>query len=235
MRKTILLAIAALLCTEGLCMASVMDDKKAVADLDTRYQAAVEANDAATMDAILADDFVLVLGNGTAQSKSDLIEEARSHKITWVHNVEEPGTQIVRVWGDTAVVTAKLWVKGQEGQRAFDRKLWFSDTYVRTPNGWRYVLGQASLALLSRPAIWPDRRRAIALRPPRMESSAFSPGLQQMVGDGDGRREAQAVHALATQHRAQLVLLDPERVGKLVVVDGERAILGFRKAPHHQG
>jgi hypothetical protein len=29
----------------------------------------------------------------------------------------------------------------------FDCKLWFSDTYVLTPSGWRYVLGQASLRL----------------------------------------------------------------------------------------
>ena len=28
-----------------------------------------------------------------------------------------------------------------------DRTLWFSDTYVRTAQGWRYAFGQASLAL----------------------------------------------------------------------------------------
>ena len=61
------------------------------------------------------------------------------------------GTQKVRVWGDTAVVTALLWVKGTGSGKTFDRKLWFSDTYVRTPTGWRYVFGQASLALPSTP------------------------------------------------------------------------------------
>ena len=53
----------------------------------------------------------------------------------------------MRLFGDTAVVTAKLWVKGVRAGAAFDRKLWFSDTYVRTPQGWKYVFGQASLAL----------------------------------------------------------------------------------------
>jgi hypothetical protein len=28
-----------------------------------------------------------------------------------------------------------------------DVRLWFSDTYVRTPEGWRYFVGQASLHL----------------------------------------------------------------------------------------
>jgi hypothetical protein len=40
--------------------ASSEEDAKTVAALDTKYQAAVKANDAATMDQILADDFVFV-------------------------------------------------------------------------------------------------------------------------------------------------------------------------------
>ena len=66
---------------------------------------------------------------------------------TWERQDEEPGTQKVRIWGDTAVVTAKLWLKGTREGKAFARKLWFSDTYVRTPKGWRYAFGQASLSL----------------------------------------------------------------------------------------
>jgi len=55
---------------------------------------------------------------------------------------------VVRVWGDTAVVTAKLWLKGKRPNgEAFDYKLWFSDTYVRTPTGWRYAFGQAGAPL----------------------------------------------------------------------------------------
>ena len=46
-------------------------------------------------------------------------------------------------------MTALLWLKGtrDSGKTPFDYKLWFSDTYVRTPQGWRYAFGQASLAL----------------------------------------------------------------------------------------
>jgi len=44
--------------------ASSEEETKTVAALDTKYQAAVKANDAATMDQILADDFVLVIGGG---------------------------------------------------------------------------------------------------------------------------------------------------------------------------
>ncbi len=126
---------------------SASDDAKAVAALDTQYQAAVKANDAATMDRILADDFILVTGRGRVSTKADLLKEARDKHTVFEQQDEEEGSQKVRVWGDTAVVTALLWIKGNTDGKSFDRKLWFSDTYVRTPAGWHYVFGQASLAL----------------------------------------------------------------------------------------
>jgi ketosteroid isomerase-like protein len=127
--------------------ASSDEDAKIVAALDTKYQAAVKSNDAATMDQILADDFVLVNGRGKVSTKADLIESARKKEITYERQDEESGTQKVRVWGDTAVVTALLWIKAVQAGKPIDYKLWFSDTYVRTPAGWRYVFGQASLPL----------------------------------------------------------------------------------------
>ena len=127
--------------------ASPEEDVKTVAALDTKYQAAVKSNDAATMDQILADDFVLVTGRGKVSRKADLIESARKKEVAYERQDDEPGTQKVRVWGDTAVVTALLWIKAVQGGKPADYKLWFSDTYVRTPTGWRYVFGQASLPL----------------------------------------------------------------------------------------
>ena len=125
--------------------------EKIVAGLDTEYQAAVKANDAATMDRILAEDFVLVTGKGKTFSKADLLKEARDKNTVYAHQEEIEGSQKVRVWGDTAVVTALLWIQGTSEGKSFERKLWFSDTYVRTPKGWRYVFGQASLPLPATP------------------------------------------------------------------------------------
>jgi len=99
------------------------------------------------MAQILADDFALVTGRGKVYGKADLIDSARKKEVTYERQDEEPGTQKVRVWGDTAVVTARLWIKSMQGDKPADYKLWFSDTYVRTRAGWRYVFGQASLPL----------------------------------------------------------------------------------------
>jgi ketosteroid isomerase-like protein len=121
------------------------EDPKTVAALDAQYQAAVKSNDAATMDRILADDFVVVLGSGKVYTKADLLQFAKTRRVQYEH--QEDTDQTVRVWGDTAVVTAKLWMKGLDQGKPFDFHVWFSDTYVRTPGGWRYVHGQASLPL----------------------------------------------------------------------------------------
>jgi ketosteroid isomerase-like protein len=128
---------------------SVEKQKQAIAALDTEYQAAVKRNDAAAMDRLLADDFVLVTGSGKTYTKSDLLAQARSGRIKY--EKQDDTEQAVRVWGDTAVITAKLWEKGTDNGEPFEYRLWFSDTYVRTASGWRYVFGQASLPLPQSP------------------------------------------------------------------------------------
>src|SRR6478736_5304799 len=89
-------------------LASPAEDKATVAALDTEYQAAVKNNDAATMDRILADDFVLVTGKGKTFTKTDLLHAAREKDQIYEH--QEDTEQTVRVWDDTAVVTALLWI-----------------------------------------------------------------------------------------------------------------------------
>jgi ketosteroid isomerase-like protein len=124
--------------------ASTDEDRRTVSALDSEYQAAVKRNDVATMARILADDFVLVTGSGKTYTKTAMLEEAQRGDV-YQQNDEE--NQTVRVWGDTAVVTAKLWEKYTSNGKSYDHKFWFSDTYVRTTAGWRYVFGQSSLPL----------------------------------------------------------------------------------------
>ncbi|MDQ6893792.1 MAG: nuclear transport factor 2 family protein [Acidobacteriota bacterium] len=145
--KTVLTLCILAAAIPGIAAPSTAGHEKTVADLDTRYQAAVAKNDAAAMDRILADDFVLVTGRGKTFTKADLLADARGGSSVYERQEEEAGTQKVRVWGDTAVVTALLWIKATREGKPVDYKLWFSDTYVRTKSGWKYVFGQASIPL----------------------------------------------------------------------------------------
>ena len=121
-----------------------------IAALDTEYQAAVERNDWRTMDRILHPDFTLVLGNGRVVTRAEMIASARDREIEYEWQVEEAGSQTVRMYGQhTATVTALLLLKGTRArdQGAFEYRLWFTDTYVLTRDGWKYAFGQASTRL----------------------------------------------------------------------------------------
>jgi ketosteroid isomerase-like protein len=152
MHSRLLLGIATLATTLAapMILARTETDAEQLAALDTEYQLAVERNDWKTMDRILHPDFTLVLGNGAVYSRADLIASARDVHITYEKQVEVPGSQKVRMYAkNTAIITALLWLKGtrQKDGSAFEYKLWFSDTYVRTEDGWKYAFGQASLRL----------------------------------------------------------------------------------------
>ncbi|HEY2467488.1 MAG TPA: nuclear transport factor 2 family protein [Terracidiphilus sp.] len=131
--------------TGAAASADSKSDQDTVAALDTEYQLAVKNNDADTMGRILADDFGVIWGTGETHNKADLINDARTKRVQYEHN--EDTDKIVQVWGDTAVITSKLWLKGVDKGKPFEWHVWFSDTYVRTPSGWRYVHGMASLPL----------------------------------------------------------------------------------------
>ena len=106
-------------------------DQSAVAALDTEYQLAVKNNDADTMGRSLADDFVVVWGTGEAHNKADLLNDARTKRVQYEHN--EDTDKIVQVWGDTAVITSKLWLKGVDKGKPFEWHVWFSATPMYGP------------------------------------------------------------------------------------------------------
>lgn len=118
------------------------DERALVERLDVEYQAAVGRNDHRAMARILADDFILISSTGKTYTKADLLEEARSGRFSYER--QDDTNRTVRIWGDTAVVTALLWAKGTEGGSPFAYRTWFSDVYVRLGGSWKYVLGHAS-------------------------------------------------------------------------------------------
>jgi ketosteroid isomerase-like protein len=129
----------------GTARAAGDEDSRIVGRLDVEFQAAVKANDVSTIERILHPDMILILGNGTVVTRAQLLQEAREHKVSYEQQDEVAGTQTVRLYGDTAVVTALLWVKALRNGTLLDKRVWFSDVYLRTPSGWRYAFGQGSL------------------------------------------------------------------------------------------
>src|SRR5262249_43994064 len=100
-------------------------DRRIVAALDSAFQQATKNCDTATIERMLTDDCALVLGNGRTVSKTDLLMQAKNRDPRY--EKQDELEQTVRVYGETAVVTAKLWIKGNVHGTPIDYKLWFSD------------------------------------------------------------------------------------------------------------
>jgi ketosteroid isomerase-like protein len=142
--KTLAFALALL----PLAAAANDDIARHIAELDEKYQQAVKRNDAQTMAGIVHEDFTLVNGKGVVVKKDALLASARDELVRYQQQDVIDNSRTVRVAGDTAVITAKLWLKGDLKRGGHvDKVLWFSDTYVKTAQGWKYFFGQASLAL----------------------------------------------------------------------------------------
>lgn len=132
------LLVLALAAVSGGAYAACSND---VERLDIQFQAATGKKDAATIDRMLPDDYILITSKGQVETKAGLLAEARDPKVVYTH--QEDSQRTVRIWGDTAIITALLWAQGSEDGKPFEYKVWFSDVYLCTPKGWRYTFGQA--------------------------------------------------------------------------------------------
>lgn len=117
-------------------------DEAALVALNEEFQSAVMTGDAAALDRILADDFVLYPSGGGDRpfTKADVIEDARNSHF----EQNESSDVVARAWGDTGIVTARLAMKGSTDGKAFDATVRFTDTYIRTESGWKQVSAHAS-------------------------------------------------------------------------------------------
>lgn len=120
-------------------------NEAAIVALDQEYQAAVKNRDVAAIERLLPDDFVLVTGKGKRYGKSDLLAEARADDVAYER--QDDSEHSVRFVGEAAIVTALLHAKGTDKGKPFEYRLWFSDLYVCTADGWQYSFAQASIPL----------------------------------------------------------------------------------------
>ena len=137
----VVLAAASPPCAQAQCPR----EAAAIIALDRQYQDAVFRNDADAIARLLPEDFALVTGRGTPVGKADLLREARER--TAEYQRQHDSRQSVRFVGDIAVISALLHAKGTQEGKPFDYRLWFSDVYLCTPEGWRYSFAQSSIPL----------------------------------------------------------------------------------------
>lgn len=106
------------------------------------WDRAMVANDPEAIGAYMADDWAIIGPDGSVGDKATFLELVRSGKLT--HDVMESHDLKVRVYGDTAVVTARGVSGGQYQGESFYLVERTSCVFVRQQGRWRCVLTHLS-------------------------------------------------------------------------------------------
>ena len=126
--------------TKGSKKASV---EQALMQMERDWGEALPKKDAATLDKILADDWVAQSSDGT-QTKAEALAELKSGDYK-LDSITQVGDMKVRVFGDTAVVTGNENEKSSyKGKDTSGRYIW-TDVFVKRQGRWQAVASQWSL------------------------------------------------------------------------------------------
>jgi ketosteroid isomerase-like protein len=105
--------------------------------LEQDWAEALVKGDVATIDRIVADDFIATLSDGKSETKAQHIEAVKSgaYKVEFM-NLDEIK---VHVFGDTAVVTLRQTEKSKTNGK--DNSGWyrFTDTWIKRNGKWQIV------------------------------------------------------------------------------------------------
>lgn len=131
---------AALTCLLAMSAARAdSSDTQQLLDLEQRWLTAAMQRDTATLQQILADDFVDVTYQGGLRDKADHLHSSLAPGKT---RQTLEGLR-VRFYGDTGIVTGQNSIVATDG--SFTARIRFTDVFVRRGGGWQAVSAQETL------------------------------------------------------------------------------------------
>lgn len=119
--------------------------ERAIAEVEQRFEQALEHRDRAELESVMADPFTWVHAlDGRIDSRSVFIDNAaRGMGLARQRNDSATFERTVAVYGDTAIVTSRVRTRSPAG----DRETWFrqSRAYIRNVAGnWKLAMGQGT-------------------------------------------------------------------------------------------
>ncbi|HEY1404619.1 MAG TPA: nuclear transport factor 2 family protein [Pyrinomonadaceae bacterium] len=125
------------------------DDAQQVSRLEQELIEAFRANDGASLDRIMADDFVFTDPLGTSITKDRWLEDLVSGAFAF-ESIEIEGIR-VRLAGDSALVTGLVTLKARSRAGGYNGQFGVVDVYMKRAGRWQLALSTGEHAkLLSR-------------------------------------------------------------------------------------
>lgn len=139
-----LLLLAALLsASAGYAQSAPGSDSARVLALETLWNQAEVAKDAAALDHLLADDFTYVDTDGSLRNKVEFLNGVK-HPVEHIEIIGNDSVK-ARVYPDTVIVSGTYHEKGTLNGKAYLRHGRFTDTWVRQGNSWMCVASHSTL------------------------------------------------------------------------------------------
>jgi ketosteroid isomerase-like protein len=116
-----------------------------VRQLERQWLDAYEQTDAAAMERIVADDFVITFPNGAMQTKPQLMAMIKAPRRPGQPRMKfrTEGVQS-RAYGDTVILMGRVITEYERDGKPFSEQSRYTDTYVRSKGRWQVVASHLS-------------------------------------------------------------------------------------------
>ena len=109
-----------------------------VLKLEKAFTETIVGNDLEGLGRVVADDWIIIDPNGEIVDRARFFEVIKSGALT--HDIMESEDLRVRVYGDSAVVTAITRTKGKFMGQEFSTRERATDVFVKRDRRWQCVL-----------------------------------------------------------------------------------------------
>ena len=109
---------------------------------EARRFAAMVQVDTAALSGLLADDLTYTHSTGQVENKAQFLETLSSGKLRYL--AIEPSEVVVRIYGDTAILTGRSMMKVKTGEQEMTLPIRFTDVWVRKGGQWRMAVWQST-------------------------------------------------------------------------------------------
>lgn len=135
-RITWMIPVALLLATTSSAAQSASATRRQIAELEDQWVRAVVRRDAAAFNRLLHPAFVYT-EDDRVYTREQLIKEVTTGTDTVTSGENEDLR--VRLFGNTAIATGWLVLRGRGASGAFTRRYRYTDTWLRTDGRWRVI------------------------------------------------------------------------------------------------
>ena len=115
---------------------------KEIEGLEMEWRRAQLTNNIQAIDHLLADDYLGISALGTLETKADVLATRRSGNLK-ITQMDLSDIKI-RIYGDTAVVTSKVELRGKNAERDVSGHYRYTRVYNNRDGQWKIVSFEAS-------------------------------------------------------------------------------------------